>query len=171
MKPGGGISQVRGFNGAIQVVQGCSTFALQGEAEKLIHIPDMLYVPVGVDLDGDSGAADDRLRDEVGAEHLACSTCAHQRRHDQSHTGTCRSCRPGDQAIDQSRLALRLLRQRKLTWQTFPNKGSKAKNALDIVHFDLYGLFRVVANDGSLYFLLLKDRKTRFVWVRPIAAF
>ncbi|CAI7740076.1 unnamed protein product [Closterium sp. NIES-53] len=57
----------------------------------------------------------------------------------------------------------------KLAWHTFPEKGSDAENALDVVHIDLCGPFRLAAADGSLYFLLLKDRKTRFVWVRPIA--
>ncbi|CAI7795101.1 unnamed protein product [Closterium sp. NIES-54] len=57
----------------------------------------------------------------------------------------------------------------KLAQHTFPNQGSDADDVLAVVHFDLSGPFRVAAKDGSLYFLLLKDRKTRFVWVRPIA--
>ncbi|CAI7902107.1 unnamed protein product [Closterium sp. NIES-54] len=57
----------------------------------------------------------------------------------------------------------------KLTRHTFPNKGSDAKEALAVVHIDLCGPFRVAAKDGSLYFLLLKDRHTRFVWVMPVA--
>ncbi|CAI7739074.1 unnamed protein product [Closterium sp. NIES-54] len=57
----------------------------------------------------------------------------------------------------------------KLARHTFPDQGSDAENVLDVVHIDLCGPFRVAANDGSLYFLLLKDRKTRYVWVRPIA--
>ncbi|CAI7864810.1 unnamed protein product [Closterium sp. NIES-54] len=57
----------------------------------------------------------------------------------------------------------------KLARHTFPIQGSDAENALDVVHIDLCGPFRVAANDGSLYFLLLKDRKTRYVWVKPIA--
>ncbi|CAI7743545.1 unnamed protein product [Closterium sp. NIES-54] len=36
------------------------------------------------------------------------------------------------------------------------------------MHIDLCGPFRVAAKDGSLYFLLLKDRHTRFVWVMPV---
>ncbi|CAI7816799.1 unnamed protein product [Closterium sp. NIES-53] len=52
----------------------------------------------------------------------------------------------------------------KLAWHTFPVQGSDAENALDVVHIDLCGPFRVAANDGSFYFLLLKDRKTRYVW-------
>ncbi|CAI5483563.1 unnamed protein product [Closterium sp. Yama58-4] len=52
---------------------------------------------------------------------------------------------------------------------TFPDKGSDAKEALAVVHIDLCGPFRVAAKDGSLYFLLLKDRHTRFVWTMPVA--
>ncbi|CAI7733757.1 unnamed protein product [Closterium sp. NIES-53] len=52
----------------------------------------------------------------------------------------------------------------KLAWHTFPVQGSDAENALDVVHIDLCGPFRVAANDGSFYFLLLKDRKTCYVW-------
>ncbi|CAI7917207.1 unnamed protein product [Closterium sp. NIES-54] len=57
----------------------------------------------------------------------------------------------------------------KLTWHTFPAKGSDAKEALAVVHIDLCGPFWVAAKDGSLFFLLLKDRHTLFVWVMPIA--
>ncbi|CAI7855815.1 unnamed protein product [Closterium sp. NIES-54] len=55
----------------------------------------------------------------------------------------------------------------KLAWHTFPDQGSDADDVLAVVHVDLCGPFRVAAKDGSLYFLLLKDRKTRYVWVRP----
>ncbi|CAI7905131.1 unnamed protein product [Closterium sp. NIES-54] len=58
---------------------------------------------------------------------------------------------------------------RKLARHTFPDKGSDADDALAVMHIDLCGPFWVAANDGSLYFLLLKDRKTRYVWVRPVA--
>ncbi|CAI7861779.1 unnamed protein product [Closterium sp. NIES-54] len=54
----------------------------------------------------------------------------------------------------------------KLARNTFPDKGS---DALAFVHINLYRPFRVAANDGSLYFLLLKDRKIRYVWARPVA--
>ncbi|CAI7796114.1 unnamed protein product [Closterium sp. NIES-53] len=57
----------------------------------------------------------------------------------------------------------------KLARHTFPDKCSNAKEALAVVHIDLCGPFRVAAKDGSLYFLLLKDRHTRFVWVMPVA--
>ncbi|CAI7833084.1 unnamed protein product [Closterium sp. NIES-53] len=57
----------------------------------------------------------------------------------------------------------------KLARHTFPAKGSDAEEALAVVHIDLCGPFRVVAEDGSLYLLLLKDCHTRFVWVIPVA--
>ncbi|CAI7893038.1 unnamed protein product [Closterium sp. NIES-54] len=57
----------------------------------------------------------------------------------------------------------------KLARHTFPDQGSDIDDVLAVVHIDLCGPFRVAAKDGRLYFLLLKDRKTRFVWVRPVA--
>ncbi|CAI7918406.1 unnamed protein product [Closterium sp. NIES-53] len=42
--------------------------------------------------------------------------------------------------------------------------GSNTEDVLAVVHIDLCGTFRVAAKDGSLYFLLLKDRKIRYVW-------
>ncbi|CAI6010658.1 unnamed protein product [Closterium sp. NIES-65] len=57
----------------------------------------------------------------------------------------------------------------KLARHTFPAKGSDAAEALAVVHIDLCGPFRVAAKDGSLYFLLLKDRHTQFVWTMPVA--
>ncbi|CAI7875843.1 unnamed protein product [Closterium sp. NIES-53] len=57
----------------------------------------------------------------------------------------------------------------KLVRHTFPDKDSDAEEALAVVHIDLYGPFQVAAKDGSLYFLLLKDRHTRFVCAMPVA--
>ncbi|CAI7767718.1 unnamed protein product, partial [Closterium sp. NIES-53] len=56
----------------------------------------------------------------------------------------------------------------KLARHTFPDKGSDAEEALAVVHMDLCGPFWIAAKDGSLFFLLLKDRHTRFVWVMPV---
>ncbi|CAI7879345.1 unnamed protein product [Closterium sp. NIES-53] len=52
---------------------------------------------------------------------------------------------------------------------TFLDEGLDAENLLEVVHIDLCDPFRVAAKDGRLHFLLLKDRKTRFVWLHPIA--
>ncbi|CAI7815641.1 unnamed protein product [Closterium sp. NIES-54] len=57
----------------------------------------------------------------------------------------------------------------KLAWHTFPDKGSDAEEAMAVVHIDLCGPFWVAAKDGSLFFVLLKDHHTRFVWVMPVA--
>ncbi|CAI5519268.1 unnamed protein product [Closterium sp. Naga37s-1] len=45
MGPSGNVKHVRGFNGALQTVEGRGTVALQGEAGKQVLIPDVLYVP------------------------------------------------------------------------------------------------------------------------------
>ncbi|CAI7909765.1 unnamed protein product [Closterium sp. NIES-53] len=57
----------------------------------------------------------------------------------------------------------------KLARHTFPDQGSDADDVLAVVYVDLCGPLWVAAKDGSLYFLLLKYRKTRYVWVRPVA--
>ncbi|CAI7900232.1 unnamed protein product, partial [Closterium sp. NIES-54] len=57
----------------------------------------------------------------------------------------------------------------KLAQHTFPDQGSDADDVLAVVHVDQCRPFRVAVKDGGLYFLLLKDRKTRYVWVRPVA--
>ncbi|CAI7835038.1 unnamed protein product [Closterium sp. NIES-53] len=44
MAPSDGVKYVRGFNGALQPVEGRGTVALQGEAGKRVLIPDILYV-------------------------------------------------------------------------------------------------------------------------------
>ncbi|CAI7843248.1 unnamed protein product [Closterium sp. NIES-54] len=68
MAPSDGMKHVRGFNGALQHVEGRGTLFLQGEAGKRVLIPDVLYVPgiqanllsagqlkeSGVQLQGDS---------------------------------------------------------------------------------------------------------------------
>ncbi|CAI7932970.1 unnamed protein product [Closterium sp. NIES-54] len=45
MEPSDGVKHVRGFNEALQPVEVRGTVALQGEAEKRVLIPDVLYVP------------------------------------------------------------------------------------------------------------------------------
>ncbi|CAI7818932.1 unnamed protein product [Closterium sp. NIES-54] len=49
---------------------------------------------------------------------------------------------------------------KKLARHTFPDKGSDAEDALAVMHINLCGPFRVAAKDGSLYFLLQRNRKT-----------
>ncbi|CAI7810269.1 unnamed protein product [Closterium sp. NIES-54] len=55
----------------------------------------------------------------------------------------------------------------KLARHTFPKKNSHAEEALAVLHIDLCGPFWVAIKVVSLYFLLLKDCHTRFVWVKP----
>ncbi|CAI7933100.1 unnamed protein product [Closterium sp. NIES-54] len=45
LQPNGEVKHVRSFNGALKDVRGRGIVALQGEAEKQVLIPDMLYVP------------------------------------------------------------------------------------------------------------------------------
>ncbi|CAI7889678.1 unnamed protein product [Closterium sp. NIES-53] len=74
--------------------------------------------------------------------------------------------RAGAQVGIRRRLTMRLVHCREAGAAHLPDKGSDAADALAIVHIDLCGPFWVAAKDGSLYFLLLKDR---YVWVRPVA--
>ncbi|CAI7915246.1 unnamed protein product [Closterium sp. NIES-54] len=225
LQPSGSIKHVRGFNGALQNVQGRGTVALQGEARKRVLIPDVLYVPgvwanllssgqlkehgVKLQEDGDSMLLVSAAREVLGRAtysgrvlctdlrpcptrstspapevvalraivsktkstpvrmharlaHVGMDTIRSSAKNEvaigldlESATGTdspCVSCVGG-----------------KLARHTFPDQGSEADDVLAVVHIDLCGPFRVAAKDGSLYFLLLKDRKTRFVWVRPVA--
>ncbi|CAI7849418.1 unnamed protein product [Closterium sp. NIES-54] len=57
----------------------------------------------------------------------------------------------------------------KITRHTFPSVGEEEDELLGVVHADLCGPFREAAKDGSHYFLVLKDRKTRYVWAYPLA--
>ncbi|CAI7753607.1 unnamed protein product [Closterium sp. NIES-53] len=57
----------------------------------------------------------------------------------------------------------------KLALHTFPDQGPDDNDVLAVMLVDLCGPFLVAATDGSLYFLLLKDHRTRYMWVRPVA--
>ncbi|CAI7930893.1 unnamed protein product [Closterium sp. NIES-54] len=190
-----GVKHVRGFNGALKPVEARGTVALQGEAGKRVLIPDVLYVPgiqvnllstgqlkeSGVQLKGNGDemllvaatggvvalqtivsatkSTPDRLHARIA--HVSVDTIKSLAKHEVAtglditpSTGAnppCVSCVGG-----------------KLARHTFPDKGSDAEEALAVMHIDLCGPFRVAAKDGSLYFLLLKDRRTRFVWVMPV---
>ncbi|CAI7830705.1 unnamed protein product [Closterium sp. NIES-53] len=215
LQPSGPIKHVRGFNGALQDVQGRGTVTLQGEAGKQVLIPDVLYVPgvranllssgqlkeLGVKLqeDGDGmllvSAAGEVLGRATYIGRVLCTNlrpCSMKptsptpevvalremkstpdRMHARlAHVGmdTIRSSAKNEVAIG---LDLKLATGAdspsvscvggKLAQHTFPNQGSDADDVLAVMHIDLSGPFRVAAKDGSLYFLLLKDRKTRFV--------
>ncbi|CAI7883086.1 unnamed protein product [Closterium sp. NIES-53] len=186
MAPSDGVKHVRGFNGALQPVEGRGTIALQGEVGKRVLIPDVLYVPgvqanlpsvgqlkeSGVQLQGDG---DEILlvasTGEVSVEHTTpdepfAPTFALARRGRRRPSSVKHEVATG---LDITPLTgadppCVLCVGGKLARHTFPYKGSDAEEALAVVHIDLCGPFRVAAKDGSLYFLLLKDRHTRFVW-------
>ncbi|CAI5991678.1 unnamed protein product [Closterium sp. NIES-64] len=225
LQPSGAIRHVRGFNGALQDVQGRGTVALQGEAGKEVLIPDVLYVPGvranllsasqlkehGVKLleDGDGmllvSAAEEVLGRATYSGRVLCtdlrpctttsaSTTTEvvalraivlktkstpDRMHARlAHVGmdTIRSSAKNEVAFG---LDLKSATDAdspcvscvggKLARHTFPDQGSDVDDVLAVVHIDLCGPFRVAAKDGSLYFLLLKDRKTRYVWVKLVA--
>ncbi|CAI7785585.1 unnamed protein product [Closterium sp. NIES-54] len=116
----------------------------------------------------DGGPADHHHGVEVDAGQVAHEACSRWHRNDHE-LGEAPSChRPGHQSVGRHRLVVCFLHGGKLAQHAFPDKGSDADEALVVVHIDLFGPFRVAAKDDSLYFLLLKDRKTRFVWVRPV---
>ncbi|CAI7891436.1 unnamed protein product [Closterium sp. NIES-54] len=217
--PSGDVKHVRGFNGALQDVQGRGMVALQEETGRHVLIPDVLYVPgVRVNLlsasqlkengvkpqeDGDGmllilAAGDvlgrasytrrvlcidlrpcseksttpttevvalraivsvtkstpDRLHARLA--HVDMNTIRSSARHEVA-TGLDLKSTSGANLLCVSCIAGKLARH------TFPDQGSDADDVLAVVHVDLCGPFWVAANDGSLYFLLLKDRKTRYM--------
>ncbi|CAI7730316.1 unnamed protein product [Closterium sp. NIES-54] len=223
--PSGDVKHVRGFNGALQDVQGQGTVALQGEARKQVLIPDVLYVlgvranllsagqlkENGVKLqeDGDGMLLVSAAGDVLGrASYIGRVLCTNLRpcltrsltppteivalqaivsatksTPDRLHArlahvdmNTIRSSAKHEVTTGQdlklasgADLSCVSCIRGKLARHTFPDQGSDADDVLAVVHIDLCGPFRVAAKDGSLYFLLLKDRKTRYVWVRPVA--
>ncbi|CAI5955719.1 unnamed protein product [Closterium sp. NIES-64] len=223
-QPSGSIKHVRGFNGALQDVQGRGTIALQGESGKQVLIPDVLYVPGvranllsscqlkehGVKLQEDGNGM---LLVSAAGEVLGRATYSGRVLCTDLRPCSTRSTSPTPEVVAlrmvvsktnstpdriHARLAhvgmdtIRSLEKHevvtgldlksatgadspcvlcvggKLARHTFPDQGSDADDVLAVVHIDLCGPFRVAAKDGSLYFLQLKDRKTRYVWVRPV---
>ncbi|CAI7874167.1 unnamed protein product [Closterium sp. NIES-53] len=225
LQPSGDIKHVCGFNGALQDVQGHGTVALQGEAERQVLIPDVLYVPgVRANLLSAGKLKENGVKLQEGGDGMLLVLAAGDVLDQASYNGRvlCTDQRPcsaksttsttevvalraivsvtkstpdrlharlanvGMNTIRSSAkhevatgLDLKLASSAdlpcvscvggKLARHTFPDQGSDADDVLAVVHVDLCGSFRVVAKDGSLYFLLLKDRKTRYVWVRPVA--
>ncbi|CAI5953526.1 unnamed protein product [Closterium sp. NIES-64] len=134
LQPTGPIKHVRGFNRALQDVEGCGTVALQGEAGKEVLIPDVLYVP-GVQANllsaGQLKEHGVKLQEDGDGMLLVSAT---------------------GEVLGRATYS-----------------GLRRRRCAGCLHIDLCGPFRVAAKDGSLYFLLLKDRKTRYVWVKPVA--
>ncbi|CAI7905449.1 unnamed protein product [Closterium sp. NIES-53] len=190
MKPEGRVEHVRSFNGALQTVKGRGTFSLRsphpptcstswaagevlGRASYIgrIQCTDLQPCSTKPSLKSTEvvalqtiASATKSTADKWHARlaHVGVDTIKSSAKHDvatgldiKPSTGAdlpCVSCVGG-----------------KLARHTFPDKGSDAEDALTVVHIDLCGPFRVAAKDGSLYFLLLKDRKTRYERVKPVA--
>ncbi|CAI7904525.1 unnamed protein product [Closterium sp. NIES-53] len=194
--PSDGVKHVRGFNGALQPIEGRGTVALQGEAGKRVLIPDVLYIPgvqanlLSADQLKESGM---QLQSDVDEILLVAATWEVLGQARYNGRVLCTDLRPcsrlahaGVDTIKSSAkhevatgLNIKPSTRAdlpcvscvggKLVRHTFPDKGSDAKKALAVVHIDMCGPFRVAAKDGSLYFLVLKDRHTRLVWVMPVA--
>ncbi|CAI7874675.1 unnamed protein product [Closterium sp. NIES-53] len=201
MNAEGDVHHVRGFNVAIQPVQGRGTIALQGAAGTKVFIPNVLYVPgVQANLLSAGPLKDSGVQfHDNGSETILVSTegavlgrvrytgrvlctdlrpCSlpsladiwHARlahagmdtiKRTTAHGATSRleiTSSSGADLVCVSCVGGKLVRH------TFPDQGSEPENALDAVHINICGPFRVAAKDGSRYFLLLKDRKTRFMW-------
>ncbi|CAI7861110.1 unnamed protein product [Closterium sp. NIES-54] len=223
MAPSDGVKHVRGFNGALQPVEGHGTIVLQGEVGKRVLIPDMLYVP-GIQANllsaGQLKKSGMQLQGDGDEMLLVAATGEVLGRAHYNGRVLCTDLRPCSmRSLPTEVVALRTIvsatkltpgrlharlahvsvdtikssaKQKvatglditpstgadppcvscvggKLARHTFPDKGSDAEEALGVMHIDLCGPFRVAAKDGNLFFLLLKDRHTRFVWVMPVA--
>ncbi|CAI7809772.1 unnamed protein product [Closterium sp. NIES-53] len=186
MAPSGSVKHVHGFNGALQPVEGRGTIALQGEAGKRVLIPDVLYVPgvqanllsagqlkeSGVQLKGDG---DEMLLVAATGKVLGQAR----------YTGRvlCTDLRPCPmQSQSTEVVALRTIvpatkstpdrLHARLAHVSVDTIKSSAKHDI-ATGLDITPSTGIdppfAAKDGSLYFLLLKDRHTRFVWVMPIA--
>ncbi|CAI7889197.1 unnamed protein product [Closterium sp. NIES-54] len=223
MVPSDGVKHVRGFNGALQPVEGRRTVALQGEAGKWVLIPDVLYVPgvqanllsagqmkeSGVQL---KGGGDELLlvaatrglfgRARYTGQVLCTDLCPCLTWSQSTEVVALRTVVPATKSTPNwlharlAHISVDAIKSSakhdvaaglditpstgpdppciscvggKLARHTFPAIGSDAAEALAVMHIDLCGPFRVAAKDCSLYFLLLKDRHTRFVWVMPVA--
>ncbi|CAI7893347.1 unnamed protein product [Closterium sp. NIES-54] len=192
MAPGDGVKHVRGFNGALQPIKGRETVALQGEAGKRVLIPDVLYV-LGVQANllsaGQLKESGVQLKGDGDEMLLVAATRGVLGRAQYTGRVLCTDLRPCPKRVDTIKSSAKhgvatglditsstgadppcvSCVGGKVAQHIFPNKGSDTEEALAVVHIDLCGPFRVAAKDGSLYFLLLKDRHTRFVWVMPVA--
>ncbi|CAI7791311.1 unnamed protein product [Closterium sp. NIES-54] len=154
------IKHVRDFNGALQDVQGRGTVDLQGEAGRANEPAFGRSVVALRTIISVTKSTPDRLHARLA--HVGMNTIRSSAKHEVA-TGLDLNSASGADLPSVSCVGGKLARH------TFPDQGSDADDVLAVVHVDLCRPFWVVAKDGSLYFLLLKDRKTRYVWVRPVA--
>ncbi|CAI7749232.1 unnamed protein product [Closterium sp. NIES-53] len=179
MAPSADVKHMRGFNGALQPVEGHGTVTLQVEAGKRVLIPDVLYVPgVQANLLSAGKLKESRVQLQSDGVEMLLVVATGKLHARLAHAGvdTIKSSAKHEVAI---RLNIKPSTgadpacvsgiEGKLARHTFLDKGSDAEEALAVVHIDLCGPFGVAAKDGSLNFQPLKDRHTRFVWVMLVA--
>ncbi|CAI7892082.1 unnamed protein product [Closterium sp. NIES-53] len=198
--PSSDVKHVRGFNGALQDVQGHCTVALQGEAgrqENGVKLQEdgdeMLLVSLAGDVLGRASYTRRVLYTDlrpcsaksttptVEVMALRAIVSVTKLTPDRLHARLAYAGMNTIQSSAKYEVATGLdLKSAsgadvpcvscvggKLAQHTFPDQGSDADDVLAVVHVDLCGPFWVAAK--GLYFLLLKDRKTCYVWVRPVA--
>ncbi|CAI7883206.1 unnamed protein product, partial [Closterium sp. NIES-53] len=176
----GDAKHVHSFNGALQDVRGRGTVALQREAGKQVLILDVLYIPgmqanlLSANQLKENGAklqdnGDAMLLVSTAEDVLGWATYTGRILYTDLHPYSTKFTTPTTEpsAGTDSPFVSRV--GGKLEWHTFPDKGSDADGDLAVMHIDLCGPFQVAAKDGNLYFPLLKDRKTSYVWVRQVA--
>ncbi|CAI5521216.1 unnamed protein product [Closterium sp. Naga37s-1] len=192
LQPSGDVKHKRGFNRVLQDVQGRGMVALQGEAVRQVLIPDVLYVPgVHANLLSAGQLKENGMKLKEDGDGMLLVTAAGDVLGRASYTGRvlCTDLRPCSTKSTTSSTEVVALRAIVSATNSTPDwlharlahvgmgtirisakyEGSNAEDVLAVVHIDLCGPFRVAAKNGSLYFLLLNDRKTRYVWVRPVA--
>ncbi|CAI7844309.1 unnamed protein product, partial [Closterium sp. NIES-54] len=193
--PSSDVKHVRGFNGALQDVQGHCTVALQGEAGRQLQEDgdEMLLVSLAGDVLGRASYTRRVLYTDlrpcsaksttptVEVMALRAIVSVTKLTPDRLHARLAYAGMNTIQSSAKYEVATGLdLKSAsgadvpcvscvggKLAQHTFPDQGSDADDVLAVVHVDLCGPFWVAAK--GLYFLLLKDRKTCYVWVRPVA--
>ncbi|CAI7866140.1 unnamed protein product [Closterium sp. NIES-53] len=188
LQPSGDVKHVRGFNGALQDVQGRGTVALQGEAGRQEDGDEILLVSAAGDILGRASYTGRVLCTDLrpcSAKSTTPTTevvalraifLVTKSTPDKLHARLAQVDMNTIQSWAKHEVATGLdlksatgadlpcvsCVSRKLARHTFPDQGSDANDVLAVVHVDLCGPLRVAAKDGSLYFLLLKDCKTRY---------
>ncbi|CAI5481959.1 unnamed protein product [Closterium sp. Yama58-4] len=194
--PSGDVKHVRGFNGALQDVKGRGTVALQDGREAGAHSRRAVRPGVHVNLLSAGQLKENgvKLQDDGDGMLLVSATGDVLGRAAYSGRVLCTDLRPCSATNADEVVALHVIvsgtkstpdrlhatlehvgidtilrtANHELARHSFPNQISNADDVLAVVHIDMCGPFWVAAKEDSLYFLLLKDRKTRYVWVRPV---
>ncbi|CAI7869391.1 unnamed protein product [Closterium sp. NIES-53] len=164
----GHVKHVRSFNGALQTIQGCGTVALEGEAGKQVLLAcQQKYMGMRPQDDVDEMLLVSAARDVLGRSKYIGRVL---------YTDL-RPCLASSMKSASTLIEVMALWATKLTpdrWHArLVHVGVDTIQSSDkhdvATGLDIKLPFRVVAKDGSLNFLLLKDHKTRYVWVRLVA--